>query len=146
MIRNYRRGDESAIAELEAACFSSPWSEAAVLSSHNEGIRFFIYEKDGKTVGYVGLQRVLDEGYITNIAVSPDCRRQGIAKALLSELDRLAESLSLSFISLEVRGSNSAAISLYTALGYKREGIRRGFYDNPKEDAIIMTKRRDAAC
>ena len=141
MIREYKTGDEIAIAALEAECFSDPWSSDAVLSSKNEGVRFFVYEKD-EIVGYVGLQTVLDEGYITNVAVSRPFRRQGIAEALLKELDAFLESGSLSFISLEVRQSNSVAISLYTKMGYISDGVRPNFYENPRENAIIMTKRR----
>ncbi len=142
MIREFKKGDEAGIARLERLCFSSPWSEEALLCSAEEGIKFFLYEADGNTVGYVGLQRVLDEGYITNIAVDPACRRQGIGRALLSHLDETADRLGLSFISLEVRESNSAAIGLYNSLGYKNEGVRKSFYENPRENAVIMTKRR----
>lgn len=142
MIREYRKGDETAIATLEKECFSEPWSSDAIVSSANEGILFFVYESENKIVGYVGLQTVLDEGYITNIAVTSSRRKQGIGKALLENLDNVADSLSLSFISLEVRQSNSSAINLYTKMGYYVDGIRPNFYENPRENAIIMTKRR----
>lgn len=142
MIRPYRNGDAAAIAALEKECFSEPWSKQAVENSADEGIRFFVYEENGAIIGYIGLQTVLDEGYITNVAVSPDNRRKGIGKALLETLDSKAEELSLSFISLEVRESNTAAIALYNLCGYKNEGIRKRFYTNPDENAIIMTKRR----
>ena len=142
MIREYRKGDETAIATLEKECFSEPWSSDAIVSSANEGILFFVYECENKIVGYVGLQTVLDEGYITNIAVTSSKRREGIGKALLENLDNVANSLSLSFISLEVRQSNTSAINLYTKMGYSVDGIRPNFYENPRENAIIMTKRR----
>ncbi len=142
MIRKFKKGDELAVARLEKECFSSPWSENALLESAEEGIIFLIFEECKEIKGYVGLSHTLDEGYITNIAVFGKYRRQGIGRQLLSALDDIAEELSLSFISLEVRESNSAAIKLYEALGYKNEGLRKGFYENPKENAIIMTKRR----
>ena len=142
MIREYRKGDETAIAELEKECFSDPWSAEAVLESVASRVRFFVFEEDEKIVGYVGLQTVLDEGYITNIAVSSAHRRKGLGKALLNMLDKFAEELSLSFISLEVRESNLSAIKLYAAAGYLSDGIRPNFYENPRENAIIMTKRR----
>ena len=142
MIREYRKGDETAIAELEKECFSDPWSAEAVLESVASHVRFFVFEEDEKIVGYVGLQTVLDEGYITNIAVSSAHRRKGVGKALLNTLDKIAEELSLSFISLEVRESNLSAIELYTGAGYLSDGIRPNFYENPRENAIIMTKRR----
>ena len=142
MIREYRKGDETAIAELEKECFSDPWSAEAILESAASRVRFFVFEENEKIVGYVGLQTVLDEGYITNIAVSSVHRRKGIGKSLLNTLDKLAEELSLSFISLEVRESNLSAIELYTGAGYLSDGIRPNFYENPRENAIIMTKRR----
>ena len=142
MIREFLAGDEFFIAELEKECFSDPWSADAVISSVKEGVRFFLVEEEGVVLGYVGLQSVLDEGYITNIAVTKTARGKGFAKALLSELDKVAAQLSLSFISLEVRVGNRAAISLYEKCGYENVGIRPNFYDNPREDAIIMTKRR----
>lgn len=142
MIREYRKGDETAIAKLEKECFSEPWSKEAIAESAAEGIRFFVYEESGEILGYAGLQTVLDEGYVTNIAVSPLHRRRGVGKALTNRLDSAAEELSLSFVSLEVRESNEPAISLYTASGYTADGIRKNFYENPRENAIIMTKRR----
>ena len=142
MIREYRKGDERAIAELEKECFFDPWSAEAVLESAASGVRFFVCEENTQIIGYVGLQVVLDEGYITNIAVSSAHRRKGVAKALLNTLDKTARELSLSFISLEVRESNLSAIELYTKTGYLSDGKRPNFYENPRENAIIMTKRR----
>ncbi|MBO7218166.1 MAG: ribosomal protein S18-alanine N-acetyltransferase [Clostridia bacterium] len=142
MIREYQKGDETAIAALEAECFSDPWSADAVIKSAGSGIRFFVFFEEGKILGYVGLQITLDEGYITNIAVTEKFRDRGIGKALLSHLDKLSEELSLSFISLEVRESNLSAIALYEKMGYSSDGIRPNFYENPRENAIIMTKRR----
>ena len=102
---------------------------------------FFVFEKDGCVMGYVGVSVILDEGYITNIATLPEYRNQGVATALLKRLDGLARLENLSFISLEVRESNQTAISLYERFGYKTEGVRKSFYDAPREDALIMTKR-----
>lgn len=141
MIRYFKSGDQKAIAEIENECFSAPWTEAAVLASANSDCTFVLFEKDGAPVGYAGLQTVLDEGYITNIAVKKEFRRQGIAKALIQELFKKLDG-ELSFISLEVRASNLAAINLYSLLGFKNEGVRKNFYQAPKEDALIMTKRR----
>lgn len=142
MIREYRSGDEIFIALLEKECFADPWSAEGVVSSAAEGVRFFVFEENDRILGYVGLQTVLDEGYITNIAVTKSARGKGIGKMLLQYLDSIAEDSSLSFISLEVRESNTAAISLYEKCGYESMGKRPSFYENPREDAIIMTKRR----
>ena len=90
-------------------------------------------------VGYVGMHHILDEGYITNVAVHPAYRRRGVATALLEQLEKYAESHDMSRITLEVRASNDKAIALYKKMGYKKEGVRPGFYDSPKEDALIYT-------
>ncbi len=139
-VRPYKKGDEKEIAEIERECFSLPWSENAVVSSIDKGDAFFVLEKGFSVVGYVGLSTVLDEGYINNIAVKKEHRQKGGAGLLLNELIKYAENKDLSFISLEVRASNKNAIGLYEKNGFKNMGIRKNFYENPKEDAIIMTK------
>ena len=83
---------------------------------------------------------LLDEGYITNVAVRPDCRRRGVAGKLLDVFERFAEGNHLAFLSLEVRASNYAAIALYGQHGYRGVGRRRNYYEHPKEDAVIMTR------
>lgn len=131
------------IAELEKICFSTPWSEQTISDAFKTGTRFFVAEKDNKILGYVGISAILDEGYITNVAVFPEARRQGVASALLETLFDFAKEKRLSFISLEVRESNVSAISLYKNFGFKTEGKRKNFYSSPEEDALIMTKRFD---
>ena len=129
-----------AIAALERACFHEPWSVNALREELDNPNNLFLACVHGDVVaGYVGCQTVLDEGYITNVAVSPDCRRQGVAAALLAELRRRAEDKELSFITLEVRASNAPAIALYTGAGYVPVGTRRNFYTHPTEDALLMT-------
>ena len=83
---------------------------------------------------------VLDEGYISNVAVSPECRRQGIGDALIAEMDSRAKRRALSFATLEVRESNAPAIALYSKHGYVPVGTRKNYYDLPRESAILMTK------
>ena len=129
------------IAELERECFSEPWSEKALLESMQAGTKFFAVCQAGTVLGYVGISTVLDEGYITNVAVTKSARRQGVASLLMHRLSVLARENSLSFISLEVRASNDGARALYQKFGYRDEGLRKGFYRNPTEDAVIMTKR-----
>ncbi len=129
------------IVKIEKQCFSHPWTKENLISAKENHTCFFVYELDEKAVGYVGISAILDEGYITNIAVLPEYRRKGIATALLNKLECFAKEKMLSFISLEVRKSNASAISLYEKFGYKTEGCRKNFYDSPKEDALIMTKR-----
>ena len=129
------------IAELEKSCFSSPWSEEMILESFVNGTKFFVATQNGEVLGYVGISCILDEGYITNIAVFEEHRKKGVGTALINRLFSLASDIKLDFISLEVRASNETAISLYTKLGFKQEGRRKNFYTAPTEDALIMTKR-----
>ena len=128
----------AALAEIERACFHAPWSETMLREEMGKGI-FLVAEQDGRTAGYVGCQTVLDEGYIANVAVSPDFRRQGIAKALITELIEQAKAKRLAFVTLEVRESNAAARALYAGAGFQAVGIRKNFYSNPTENAVLMT-------
>ncbi len=130
-----------AIAELEKVCFSEPWSEETLLSAFKTGTKFFVAIKNGKVFGYVGINCIIDEGYITNVAVFPEYRRMGVGAALLNRVFSHARDEGLSFVSLEVRESNQGAIALYEKFGFKVEGKRKNFYSNPSEDALIMTKR-----
>ena len=129
------------IVRLERLCFSDPWSENAVLESLKAGTHFFVAKIGEKTAGYIGISAILDEGYITNVAVDPQFRRNGVATYLLNRVFALAREKSLSFVSLEVRKSNEGAIALYDRFQFKQEGLRKNFYDLPREDAIIMTRR-----
>lgn len=131
------------IARLEEICFSTPWGEETILSAFKTGTKFFVAEKNGVVLGYVGISAIIDEGYITNIAVFPEYRNQGVATALIQNLFDFADENNLSFISLEVRESNENAISLYKKFGFVTEGKRKNFYTHPTEDALIMTKRFD---
>ena len=128
----------AALAEIEKACFHAPWSEKMLREELGKGI-FLAAEQDGVTAGYVGCQTVLDEGYITNVAVSPDFRRQGIARALITALLDRAKISGLSFVTLEVRASNAPAIALYAGAGFAPVGERKNFYSNPTENAVLMT-------
>ena len=122
---------------IEKECFSTPWSEESFRTAQNT--RFYVYLLEGEPLGYVGIYSVLDEGYVTNVAVKKDHRKKGIGSALISEL--LENEKDLSFITLEVRKSNEAAIKLYEKFGFKLEGERKAFYSNPREDGLIFTRR-----
>ena len=132
----------SQAAEIERLCFSDPWSEK-MLAEHLANpcsLTLAAVDGAGRLLGYVGLLAVVDEGYITNVAVRPDCRRQGVAAALLDALEAQGKERELAFLTLEVRQSNAPARALYEKLGYLQAGLRRNYYENPREDAIIMTK------
>ena len=129
-------------AELERLCFADPWSER-MLREHLDNqcaAAIAAVGEDGTLLGYAGLLVVLDEGYITNVAVRPAYRRQGIASDLLGVFERFARGHQLAFLTLEVRASNAAAIALYEKMGYARAGVRKNYYEHPREDAVIMTR------
>ena len=140
-IRDARRDDLPELEYLESKCFSLPWTLEQIESQLPDDQHIFLVADDGsKIIGYVGMMYVLDEGYISNVAVAPDARRCGVGSSLIDELLSLAAELSLAFVTLEVRESNAPAISLYERKGFQKIGRRNKYYDLPTEDAILMTK------
>ena len=133
------------VAELERICFPDPWSRNMLAGELDNALSAFLVALDdtGRVAGYAGLQVVLDEGTITNIAVRPEYRRQGVAHQLLAVFMNFAQGNRLAFLTLEVRASNYGAIALYGELGFRSVGRRKNHYEHPKEDAIIMTKEFD---
>lgn len=128
------------IAELEKLCFSNPWSQESFKSElKNENAYFICAKIDSRFAGYAGMYSAADEGYIYNIAVHKDFRNMKIGQALISALLVHCAKINLGFLSLEVRSSNVPAISLYEKCGFQKEGVRKNFYDFPKEDGMIMT-------
>ena len=128
------------IEEIERECFSRPWTAEQLSGQLRDAQHEFIAAvDDGRVLGYVGLMYVLDEGYISNVAVHPAARRQGIGDALIDALTEKAEELELAFLTLEVRESNAPAIALYAKHGFHPVGKRKNYYDAPKEDAVLMT-------
>ena len=132
-----------ALEQLERTCFSRPWSRKMLAEELDNQCAAFLVAVEPETeqpVGYAGLLVVADEGYITNVAVDPACRRQGVANQLLQVFDSFARGNHLAFLTLEVRPSNAAAIALYEGFGFAEAGRRRNYYDLPKEDALILTR------
>lgn len=130
-----------AVAALERLCFSEPWSESALkMLCHNVGLGVVIPPESGEDTAcaYGGLTHVLDEGSITNIAVRPDLRRQGLGRAVVTALLDRALELGVVDVYLEVRVSNKAAIALYRSLNFETVGTRKNFYKLPTEDACLM--------
>ncbi|MBQ9347259.1 MAG: ribosomal protein S18-alanine N-acetyltransferase [Oscillibacter sp.] len=129
------------IAALEKQCFPDPWSRNLFAMELENDLAAWLVALDsaGAVVGYAGLQVVLDEGTITNIAVRPDWRHKGAASALLDVFLDFARGNNLAFVTLEVRASNYDAIALYGSRGFRAVGRRRNYYEYPKEDALIMT-------
>ena len=129
------------IALLEKECFSDPWSEKSVASELQNSLSLWLVAQEGDTlVGYVGSQTCLDETDMMNIAVSPAFRRQGVARRLIEALVSALREKGSKMLTLEVRASNAPAIRLYDSLGFAQVGLRKNYYHNPKEDALILRK------
>lgn len=138
-----RKAEERDLAEferIEKECFSIPWSLDSFKSAFSSRFsKFLAAECDGKIAGYITANDVLGDIEIYNVAVSENYRRKGIASLLLSELEKEG----YESISLEVRKSNSAALELYKKCSFEQVGTRKCFYENPKEDAVLMTKTKE---
>nr|WP_315020261.1 ribosomal protein S18-alanine N-acetyltransferase [uncultured Aminipila sp.] len=140
VIRVAEERDIKPMADLDRICFAEPWSEEAFKSDIMENDRAFyiVAEIDGRLAGYAGLWVIVDEGHITNVAVAPENRRKGIGRAIVATLIEVAEENGLNSFTLEVRESNLAAQALYREFKFKPAGIRKGYYLDNGENAIIM--------
>lgn len=136
------RNHVPSLVELEKISFSHPWTEHQLHDAlYMDNASFLVAEgKDGIVLGYAGLTVVLDEGYINNIAVFPNYQKQGVAGQLLETYCRFAQE-NLAFLTLEVRRSNEGALALYEKYAFLEEGVRKDYYDDPVEDALILTRR-----
>ena len=130
------------VATLERLCFGEPWSAKALELLLGDGAFAVVCTEGQDVLAYGGMLSVLDEGQVTNIAVHPDHRRCGLGRRVLETMLEEAERRGLTEISLEVRASNHAAISLYEQAGFSVVGRRRSFYKQPTEDALVMLRRR----
>ena len=132
------------IAQLEKLCFADPWSEMSISSELRSVWSYWVVALcEDTVVGYIGSQSSIDESDVMNVAVHPDWRRQGIAENLIEHLIRELKSRGSKALMLEVRASNAPAIALYEKLGFRQVGLRKNYYKNPKEDALILRKEWD---
>lgn len=130
-----------ALARIEKLCFSQPWSRAGLRDElTNPAACFLAAECGGAAVGYAGMFCAADECYVANVAVHPDFRGRGIGGRLLRALEESAKERGGAFLSLEVRESNLPALALYRSHGFVRAGLRKNFYREPVENALILTK------
>lgn len=139
-IEKMSREHLSEVASIEEMSFSLPWSLESLELMLTEQASALVALEDGRVLGYVGMMCVLDEGQIINVAVHPDARRRGVGRSLMQAAEAYAKERGIVFLSLEVRESNFAARSLYSSLGWEEQGIRKGFYSHPVENACVMTK------
>ena len=142
IIRELAVADVEAVSRIEEAVFSMPWKPNDFLTMiEADYAHYFVAEEDGEIAGYCGVRNMAGEGEISNVAVAGKIRRRGIGRKLMEYMLKEAPSFGIGDLTLEVRVSNAPAISLYESLGFHKEGVRPGFYEKPKEDALIMWKR-----
>ena len=142
-VRPMRAEDLESVARLEQTCFSESWSENLLRSGLDNRLdSYLVYEELGAVLGYCVLHTLADEGEIQRIAVDPAFRRQGIARKLMESMAAVARMKGAREVALEVRESNVSARKLYESYGFRQEAVRRDYYRNPAEDAIIMWNRR----
>lgn len=142
MIRVMSAEDLEQAAELERICFSEPWSyrilEAGIYSPYD---RYLVYEQEMQVMGYGNLRVLAGEGEIQRIAVLPQFRRLGVARKLMDAMVSAARKEGVSTLCLEVREGNVAARNLYESYGFVSEAVRKDYYSNPTEDAVLMWRR-----
>ena len=139
IIRRMTMADVDGVAAVEAVTFPTPWSRDAFASEmKNAAARYLVAEKDGRIIGYAGAWIIIDESHITNIAVLKEERGQGIGRALTAGLMQYLSNLGAAYATLEVRKSNTVAQNLYVSLGFIKLGVRKRYYEDNGEDALIM--------
>ena len=145
IVRELKVEDSAAVAEMEQQIFSDPWSEKSVMETVQQKQSVcFAAEKAGHILGYLLAYHAADEAEIARIAVQKEARRQGAAGKLMQALEHYCEEHKMEKLLLDVRESNEAARSFYTKNGFVEDGIRQGFYTNPSEDAVLMSRQLGA--
>ncbi|WP_027410629.1 ribosomal protein S18-alanine N-acetyltransferase [Anoxybacteroides tepidamans] len=132
--------DIDGVLEIEKASFTLPWSREAFYNElvHNQYAKYIVMEHDGRIIGYCGMWVVIDEAHITNVAVLPEYRGKKLGEALMRTMMETAKQLGAVTMTLEVRVSNHVAQSLYRKLGFLNGGIRKQYYPDNQEDALVM--------
>jgi ribosomal-protein-alanine N-acetyltransferase len=139
LIRDMKREDINQVYEIECESFSEPWTENALYNElSNPNAIYLVISKNEEVIAYAGMWKIFDEGHITNIAVKKIYRQNGFGRLLTEKLIEKGTSIGVSKYTLEVRESNTSAIKMYRKIGFKEVGIRKDFYDKPRENAYIM--------
>lgn len=139
LIRRMTLEDVDAVQEIEASTFAHPWSREAFVQemTRNTCARYLVAVEGERVIGFAGAWIVLDEGHVTNIAVTADCRGRGIGRLLTAGLVQYAANLGVVYMTLEVRRSNLVAQKLYQSLGFEYVGVRKKYYEDNGEDAFL---------
>ena len=140
-IRPVREADVAQIHAIEELCFAIPWSQESILHDIKENpvSRWLVLDDgEGRVLAYAGLWLVIDEAHVLNVAVHPDAQRQGNGRRILTALIELARENGMGLMTLEVRRSNLPAQALYHACGFLDVGYRKRYYEDNREDALIM--------
>ncbi len=141
VIRELKAEDAAAAAEIEYQSFPDPWSQNGILDTvSNPSTVCLLAEKAGKAVGYLFAYRAGDEAEIARIAVAGEQKRQGVGKSLMRTLEEIGKKKQIRRLLLDVRESNREARAFYEKMAFQEDGIRRGFYQDPPEDAVLMSR------
>jgi len=140
IFRKMTENDLDKVATMEKDIFSTPWSREGFRESLSQSYSYFFVAEEGEIIGYCGVHNFGGDGEITNVAVDKEARHKGVATKMLQYAMEEMTKVGVEAFTLEVRVSNAAAIRLYEKLGFENKGIRKNFYDHPKEDAMIMWK------
>lgn len=138
--RKMTLADVESVYAIELATFPTPWTLDSFYYELNENqfSHYLVAEEDGKLIGFCGMWLVIDAAQITNVAVIETARGRGIGEALMREAIRVAREANMDVMSLEVRVTNKVAQNLYHKLGFEDGGIRKGYYTDNQEDALVM--------
>lgn len=133
----------NSVLAIEAVSFPTPWSHRAYMGelTRNNFAHYFVGMIDGKVVGYIGLWIMVDEAHITTIAVAPECRGKRLAEKFIQFAEEYSTVWGAEKMVLEVRVSNEAAQKVYKRVGFEAIGLRKQYYSDTLEDAIVMLKR-----
>ena len=143
VLREMLVDDLDQVMVIENDLFHVPWTKEGFFTFlTRDDAMFLVVEEKGEILAYCGMLMVLDEGDITNVAVRRDRQREGIGNFLLQSLLRFAADRGITAVHLEVRAGNETAIRLYERNGFERDGLRKNYYSDPKEDAVLMTYRQ----
>lgn len=135
--------DLDQVVEIENSLFSVPWTKEGFFTFLiKEENMFFVVEEKGKILGYCSMQTVLDEGDVLNVAVRRERQKEGIGYFLVDSMLMMAEARGIRTVHLEVREGNDTARRLYQRLGFTEDGLRKNYYTDPLENAVLMTCRK----